>query len=222
MGSHSQLLVWLRSGLIVPCLVIQFWATVAAEATEKLTSHPALDVFASPSADGRFLAFVSERSGNPDIWMKPLSAGVFSPPRQITTQPGKDTAPALNKNGSKLLYVSYKMDPRGDIYLLDVLSGEETRLTDSTSGDTWPSWGPNGDTVYYLKRPVGARKQAIVRLSLQGRKEELIVDDASSFSVGPSGWIVYSDGRRLVAVAESAPTSPKTLTTGESLDLCAG
>ncbi|MCS6896429.1 MAG: hypothetical protein NZM29_00520, partial [Nitrospira sp.] len=74
---------------------------------EKVTNHPALEYAGSPSGDGRFLAFVSEQTGNADIWLKSLTAGVSSLPRPLTTHPGKDTAPALNTNGSSLLYVSY-------------------------------------------------------------------------------------------------------------------
>ncbi|MDX1412460.1 MAG: hypothetical protein R3351_09905, partial [Nitrospirales bacterium] len=43
---------------------------IGAITPDKVTVHPALDYFAAPSQDGRFLAFVSERSGNPDIWLK--------------------------------------------------------------------------------------------------------------------------------------------------------
>ena len=143
MVGNAHPLIGLRFWAILLCLTIPLSPTVVAGATERMTSHPALDVFASPSGDGRFLAFVSERSGNADVWLKPLSAGVFSPPRQITAHPGKDTAPSLNRSGSLLVYVSYKQDPRGDIYLLDLLSGKETRLTDSLSGDSWKPGSPS-------------------------------------------------------------------------------
>ena len=66
-----------------------------AAVPEKITSHPALDYFPSLSKDGRYIAFVSERAGNPDIWLKSLSAGAISLPRQLTFHPGVDRDPAF-------------------------------------------------------------------------------------------------------------------------------
>lgn len=186
-------------------------------AAENVTAHPALDYAGSPSADGRFLAFVSERSGNADIWLKSLATGVFSPPRPLTSHPGKDSAPALNANGSSLLYVSYRTDPRGDIFLLDVPTGKETRLTDLESGDLAPAWG-DGDTVYFLREDHRTGIRGIARMSLATRQSELIVENARSFAVSPGGRIVYSDGRQLLAIGPARPTSPQPLTSGEFVD----
>ena len=122
-----------------------------AAALKKMTSHPAFDYFPAPSQDGRFLVFVFDRSGNQDIWLKSLSVGAVSLPRQLTTSPAADRDPALNSDGTQLLYVSHKTDLRGDIYLLDILTGKETQLTGLRSGDSLPQRGFDGDTVYYLK-----------------------------------------------------------------------
>ena len=185
-------------------------------ADEKITAHPALDYAGSPSADGRFLAFVSEQNGTADIWLKSL-AGMFSLPRRLTSHPGKDTSPALNANGSSLLYVSYRTDPRGDIFLLDVPTGRETRLTDETGGDLAPAWG-EGETVYFLREAPDKRARGIVSMSLATRQSEQIVESAFSFAIGPGGRIVYSDGRKLLAVDPSLPDKPLSLTSGEFVD----
>ena len=54
---------------------------------EQLTHDLALDYLPSMSADGKKLAFVSERSGNPDIWMKDLENGKEKP---LTASPAKE------------------------------------------------------------------------------------------------------------------------------------
>lgn len=186
-------------------------------ADEKITAHPALDYAGSPSSDGRFLAFVSEQNGNADIWLQSLVTGVFSLPRPLTSHPGKDTSPALNSNGSSLLYVSYRTDPRGDIFLLDVPTGRESRLTDETGGDLAPAWGDE-DTIYFLREDLERRSRGIVRMSLANRQSELIADGAFSFAVGPGGRIIYSNGRKLLAVDPSSPNKPLSLTSGEFVD----
>ena len=138
-----------------------------ATTLEKVTTHPALDYFASPSQDGRFLAFVSDRSGNADIWVKSLAAGAVSLPRQLTTHPAVDRDPSLNADGTRLLYVSHKTDPRGDVYLLDLVTGKETQLTDIRSGDSTPQWDVDGQSFFYLKQDPKTGKQSVVSPSAQ-------------------------------------------------------
>jgi len=186
---------------------------------ERLTSYPALDVSPAPSKDGRFLAFVSDRSGNQDIWIKSLAAGPVSIPRQLTTHPAVDRAPALNGDGSRLLYVSHKTDPKGDVYVMDVLTGKETRLTDLGSRDSAPAWGPDETALYYLKQAAGRGDTDLYKRSHTTGEEKVIASQVASFSIGPHGWVVYSDGHKLVAMNETAPSTRQELTSGDFVDL---
>ena len=205
-------------GLLILGLLFALPKVVSgARPAEKVTAHPALDYAGSPSADGRFLAFVSEQNGNADIWLKSLTAGVFSLPRPLTVHPGKDVSPALNANGTSLLYVSYRTDPRGDVFLLDVPTGKETQVTDQTSGDSAPAWGTDG-TLYYLREDLKNGARGIARASLTTGPPELIAEGALSFAVSPEGRIVYSDGRKLLAVDPASPNLPQPLTSGPFVD----
>lgn len=212
-----------RTGLWIAVLFAMVFGGIPSnawgQAEKPLTTHPALDSFPAPSRDGRFLAFVSERSGNPDIWLKTLTKGAYTLPRQLTHYSGQDGAPSLNARGSHLLYVSHKTDPRGDIYLLDVFTGKESRLTGIDSSDSSPVWGSAPQTMYYLKENAIGDVQGLFRYSLQDHTQQLLVAQASSFSVGPDSWIVYSDGRKLKAIKDPESDVPIELTTGASLDL---
>ena len=68
---------------------------------EQLTHDLALDYLPSMSADGKKLAFVSERSGNPDIWMKDLENGKEKP---LTASPAKEISPRISPDGSLVSY----------------------------------------------------------------------------------------------------------------------
>ena len=190
-----------------------------ASGQERVTSHPALDYFPSPSEDGRFLAFVSERAGNPDIWLKSLSSGVISLPRQLTTHPSIDQDPALNADGSKLLYVSNKTDPRGDVYVMDLLSGEDTQLTDLQSGDASPRWVPSEDAFLYLKQHLTSDQRSLYRRTLHNRKDVEIVKNVSSFTINRAGDIIYSQQGNLYVYNRNTPDVPTPLTNTEALDL---
>ena len=185
---------------------------------EKVTTHPVLDYFAAPSQDGRFLAFVSERSGNADIWLKSLAAGTVSLPRQLTTHPAVDRDPALNTDGTQLLYVSHKTDPRGDIYLLDLVTGEETQLTDLASGDSTPQWGPDDESMFYLKQDPETGTQSIYRRTLGSPEEQEVVKGTTSFSIGHQGWISYTKNGTLRIVNDHDPTTDSALTSETYLD----
>ncbi|MEX2492198.1 MAG: CHAT domain-containing protein [Nitrospirales bacterium] len=160
---------------------------------QRLTSHPAADYQPTVSANAQFLAFVSTRSGNEDIWVQSLSKTALALPRQITTHPASDHNPSINRDGTRLLYVSHKTDPRGDIYLRDLITGEEQQLTDLRSGDTFPQWDPEENAFYYLKTPPLEGTSAIYRKTFSDNQEALIVPHATSFSVGTTGAIVYTD-----------------------------
>ena len=142
---------------------------------QRLTSHPAVDYQPTVSANAQFLAFVSTRSGNEDIWVQSIGNKGLALPRQITTHPASDHNPSINRDGTRLLYVSHKTDPRGDIYLRDLITGEEQQLTDLRSGDTFPQWDPEEDAFFYLKTLPLEGTSAIYRKSLSDKQEALII-----------------------------------------------
>lgn len=201
------------------CVLLVLPASAESSQIEKLTSHPAVDYSPAPSEDGRYLAFVSERTGNPDIWLKSLATGVVSLPRQLTTHPAADRDPSLNPDGSRLLYVSHKTDPRGDIYLLNVASGDERRLTDQSSADTAPQWTPAGDGFYFLKQQPGSTSASVVKKSLSGTTETTVVEQANSFAIAPDGSVVYANQGHLYVVAADRASDPKVLTVESFLDV---
>lgn len=164
---------------------------------QRLTTHPALDYQPSVSTDGQSLAFVSTRSGSLDIWVQTLKDSALTLPRQVTTHPASDQEPALNRDGTRLLYVSHKSDPRGDVYLLDLITREEQRLTDLTSGDAFPQWDQEEKGFLYLKRDPLRGTSAIYRKPFSNQPEELIVTQATGFSVNGNGQLLYSNGTHL-------------------------
>ena len=191
---------------------------IGATTPDKVTAHPALDYFAAPSPDGRYLAFVSERSGNPDIWLKSLATGIISLPRQLTTHPAVDRDPALNANGTKLLYVSHKTDPRGDVYLLDLVTGEEIQLTDLRSGDSVPQWGPDGQSIFYLKKDLKSGTQSVYWRMLATEEEQEVVRGTTAFSAGQQDWMVYTKDGTLRIVNARDPETDSALTSETFLD----
>ena len=186
---------------------------------ERLTAHPALDYQPSVSMDGQTLAFVSTRSGSLDIWVQPLRSSALTLPRQVTTHPASDQEPALNRDGTRLLYISHKSDPRGDVYLLDLITREEQQLTDLTSGDASPQWDQEERGFLYLKSDPLRGTSAIYRKSFSNPSEELLVSQATSFSMSSDGQLLYSTGSHLTLLNFQAKNSTAFDQDGKVLDL---
>jgi Tol biopolymer transport system component len=68
---------------------------------QRITTGTAADVLPASSADGRKVAFASNRNGNLHIWMKDLETGSEVP---LTSTPYNDLPWLLNANGSRLVY----------------------------------------------------------------------------------------------------------------------
>ena len=190
------------TSLVLACFLSAFgWIAEVPHALgappQRLTSHPAFDYQSAISADGRIMAFVSHRSGNADIWIQPLGTTGLTLPRQITSHPANDLDPALNKDGTRLLYVSHKSDPRGDIYLLDLITREERRLTDLANADTLPQWDPKEQGMYYLATAPLTTSSTLHWKSLDDATDRQILTDVRSYSLDQEGRILYSDGTHI-------------------------
>ncbi|HHS12580.1 MAG TPA: CHAT domain-containing protein [bacterium] len=120
----------------------------------QVTTHPDPDYGPAVSPDGRWLAFVSERSGNPDIWIKPLPTGTAV---QITTHQAEDTEPCWHPDGKHLIFVSKRRDARGDLWKIPVnlkrggrVTGKPEPLTQYLGMDGYPTVSPDGRKVAFV------------------------------------------------------------------------
>jgi Tol biopolymer transport system component/subtilase family serine protease len=96
------------------------------------------------SHDGTKIAFISNRGGYSDIWIKDLLSGSLT---QMTEQKNLSYA-KLSPDGKKVAYFEYK-----DLYVVDLLGQASTvdLETDSTSVD----WSPNGNKVAFISNKNG-------------------------------------------------------------------
>ena len=115
---------------------------------EQLTHDLALDYLPSMSADGKDLAFVSLRSGNPDIWMKDLESGKE---KSLAASPAKELHPRISPDGSLVSYAIRTNDrPRvEDIYVIPAKGGLLQKLCDAC-GPPW-GWSPDNKFLFLLQ-----------------------------------------------------------------------
>ena len=81
-------------------------------------NHPAHDLHPWWFSDGGRLAFVSDRSGDYDIWILEIaSGGAF----RVTSMPGEETYPSVSPDGEKIAFLSFGGGAHGD-------TGERARV----------------------------------------------------------------------------------------------
>jgi Tol biopolymer transport system component len=98
------------------------------------------------SPDGRLIAFTSDRSGDPEIW---LANSDGSGERQLTRLHAAISAGAhWSPNGKEIVFHSR---PAGtaNLYIVNVETGAYRQLTTGLTENYMPSWSHDGEWIYF-------------------------------------------------------------------------
>ena len=107
----------------------------------QLTTHRGLDFEPSVSPTGDTMAFVSDRSGALEIYLRTLTgAGVETP---LTSDGGQNVHPAWSPDGRIIAFHSYR---RGGIWVVPASGGVARQVVESGSR---PAWSPGGRSIAF-------------------------------------------------------------------------
>ena len=175
--------------------------TPASDVLTQITSGNYDDAEPVWSPDGKSVAFVSNRSDNPDgnidtnIWIAPAdNADRGKTLRQVTTNPGPDDQPAWSPDGQWIAYVTV-VEPDLIWYATEHLAMVPaqggaprilTRALDRTVAR--PRFSPDGRAIYFLVDDHGERDVARIAPSGNDLSRPIAGDlDVASFALGPGG-----------------------------------
>jgi eukaryotic-like serine/threonine-protein kinase len=194
-----------------------------------LTNDPGYEGEPTFSPDGETIAYVSDRTGNFEIFLKQVSGG---PDVNITNNPADDVQPAFSPDGKQIAFVSTRESLRdlgyenfgvpptgGDIWVMPALGGNARRIAESGN---FPSWSADGASLVYM----GGRawnKQIFRVLAAGGEARELALEFGAEASrerfllfpsLSPDGrWLLFQ-GPGGVLVAPSGGGEAKVIAQG--------
>ncbi|MGD9049978.1 MAG: hypothetical protein PVF77_18135, partial [Anaerolineae bacterium] len=114
---------------------------------QRLTDDPAYDAWPTWSPDGSQIAFMSTRSGNPDIYVMNADG---SNVRQLTDHPANDIWPEWSPDGARIAFPS-RRDGNFEIYVINADGTNLQRLTNTPGHEDFPAWSPDGRQIVYTR-----------------------------------------------------------------------
>jgi CHAT domain-containing protein/tetratricopeptide (TPR) repeat protein len=159
---------------------------------EPVALFPSDEIGSAATADGRFLVFCSDETGNLDVWVRDFRTDSVYP---RTSDPADDFDPAVSPDGRRIALVSRRADAKGDVFVGDLDGGRLRRRTDDATRDRQPVFSVDGRQLYLTSATPGGL-EFVARLDVDGDGPPLRVSPTPGFDPSPS-----PDGRYLVYTA---------------------
>lgn len=198
---------------------------LATKQSVQVTSGPYDDSQPAWSPDGALIAFVSNRTADPDsnqntdVFVVAPQAG--QEPRPLTRWAGEDSAPRFSPDGKLVAYVRGG-DPKdlwygpSSVGLVGLDGSGERSLTAEL--DRWvdqPRFAPDGRSILFLLEDAG--RKHVARVSVAGGAVERVLAgerEVQRFEVGQGGAVVVreSEPRQPAELSLVTPQGPRRLT----------
>lgn len=140
------------------------------------------------SPDGKWIAYVSNRSGPAELYVRSLADGAE---RQLTRLGGRINSYSWSPDGATIAFAGDKFG-HFDIWTVTVPTGAVTRLTNDVRFEVFPSWTPDGRRVVYTRMDDRWLDHEVLELEASGTAPaRVIVKDTDFFDYQAGGNFGY-------------------------------
>jgi Tol biopolymer transport system component len=143
----------------------------------------------------RSMAFRSDRSGYPEIWIAGPSG---ENAKRVTSLQGFTGSPRWSPDGRRLLFDSRQPGGFADVWMLDCDSGmacqAPVRWTDHSAADVLPNWSRDGRHVYFASRRSGSWQLWRTAASSPAAEPVQLTTEGGYFATESADgkWLYYS------------------------------
>jgi serine/threonine protein kinase/Tol biopolymer transport system component len=157
------------------------------------TAETRIDRYPAVTPDGRYIVFVSTRTGNSNIYRYDLNSGEQ---KQLTSGLSEEF-PAVSADGKWVIYASTE-SLKHTLWKVSIDGGQPQQLTDKLS--TWPDVSPDGQKIacWYRVEPGASWQIAIIPIS-GGIPEKVFDVPPNADTPIPTRWTPDGSGISFVA-----------------------
>ena len=141
------------------------------------------------SPDGKWLAYISDASGFPEIWLFSTEDGRET---QLTTNGARINSFSWSPDGQ---WIAYAGDRYGnyDVWKVPVPEGEQHRLTTEDHYEVFPSWTPDSRSILYVTLDSRWGDHDVVEITADGQDPRTVAQDRDFFDYNAGRGFGYPD-----------------------------
>ncbi len=156
------------------------WSVAAIGGTPVKVTREIATGLVRPAPAGDRLAYLSDKGGNPEIWLWDIATGTE---RQLTDLGARINAISWSPDGRSIAFSALRYG-QFDLWRVEVGTGKVARLTSDPRYETYPAWTPDGRSLVYIRSDDRWADHEILVMPATGGTSAVVAADRDLFDYG--------------------------------------